>query len=482
MIGPKVDQAIEGLRRLWFACAPRAAARFFGSAPVKRNGKKDRRDRARHRRNPWVYAGAGRRCTIAGTPVKPVYRSINWPRWLKFLAASPNKRLHLPVPLDVDGRANEGRPLAMNRLLAKVRVVTTKKLARERPLRPDDVVEVKSAAEILATLDSDASIDAMPFMPEMLEFAGKRLTVSHRVEKICDTVSGGPPISRRMRDTVFLEDLRCDGSRHGGCQAGCRIYWKESWLRRVDSRDEPTTADGDELTPLEHRDLRDRLETLASDGARAIREGDGTRVESYRCQATEALRATEPLSGYDPRQYIRELTSGNVGLRRFVHVAVRALSGPIRRRLRLLSYRPLRPSGVAALIHRRLRLPGYKPPAQNGVAVPARGELNLRPGETVRVRSAQEIAGTVDESGKNRGLSFDWEMIPYCGGRYRVQDRVERIIDEHTGQMIALPSDCLILDGVVCSGDHSRGRWFCPRAIYPYWREAWLSRVEDGTA
>jgi hypothetical protein len=45
--------------------------------------------------------------------------------------------------------------------------------------------------------------------------------------------------------------------------------------------------------------------------------------------------------------------------------------------------------------------------------------------------------------------------------------------------MIEIKSDCLILDGVVCSGDHSLCRWFCPRAIYPYWREAWLRRVDD---
>ena len=31
------------------------------------------------------------------------------------------------------------------------------------------------------------------------------------------------------------------------------------------------------------------------------------------------------------------------------------------------------------------------------------------------------------------------------------------------------------LDGVVCRGDYHRS---CPRAIYPYWREAWLKRVE----
>ena len=55
-------------------------------------------------------------------------------------------------------------------------------------------------------------------------------------------------------------------------------------------------------------------------------------------------------------------------------------------------------------------------------------------------------------------------MAPYCGGRYRVQDRVERIIDERNGQMLEIPSDCLILNGVVCSGEHSRGRWLCPRA------------------
>ena len=99
-------------------------------------------------------------------------------------------------------------------------------------LRPGDIVEVKPAADILATLDADGALDAMPFMPEMLQYVGRRFTVSRRVEKICDTIAATG--SRRMRDTVYLEDLRCDGSGHGGCQAGCRIYWKEAWLRRVD--------------------------------------------------------------------------------------------------------------------------------------------------------------------------------------------------------------------------------------------------------
>ena len=104
----------------------------------------------------------------------------------------------------------------------------------DRPLRPGDIVEVRPAAEILATLDADGTLDDMLFMPEMRQYVGRRFTVSRRVEKICDTIAATG--SRRVYDTVYLEDLRCDGSGHGGCQAGCRIYWKEAWLRRVDGR------------------------------------------------------------------------------------------------------------------------------------------------------------------------------------------------------------------------------------------------------
>ena len=66
--------------------------------------------------------------------------------------------------------------------------MTSGKSEAERPLRPGDIVEVKSAAEILATLDGDGAVDKMPFMPEMIRHAGRRYTVSRRVDKICDTV------------------------------------------------------------------------------------------------------------------------------------------------------------------------------------------------------------------------------------------------------------------------------------------------------
>ncbi len=100
-------------------------------------------------------------------------------------------------------------------------------------LRKGDVVEVRSAAEILATLDDRGERDALPFMPEMVAMCGRRFTVAARTERICDTVTGsGRPAS--MEDTVVLDGAICDGSGHGGCAAACLVYWKEDWLRKVD--------------------------------------------------------------------------------------------------------------------------------------------------------------------------------------------------------------------------------------------------------
>jgi hypothetical protein len=317
----------------------------------------------------------------------------------------------------------------------------------ERPLRPGDIIEVKSAGEILETLDGAGALDDMPFMPEMVRHAGKRYTVSRRVDKVCDTVAATG--SRRMYDTVYLDDLRCDGLGHGRCQAGCKIYWKEAWLRRVDDDSGAVTAsDGGAAN----------LEVVAQAGTRTKGEIAGERTELWRCQATEALKATEPLKTSNPSGYWRELTNGNFGVLRFIRLAVRGFVMEVADRVGLLKPLPLRGSGDSP----RLTAP-----------------LNLQPGDRVRVRSADDIAATLDERGLNRGLSFDREMLPYCGQTFRVKERVQQIVDDKTGRLLKLPKDSVVLEGAVCSGVRSAGRWFCPREIYPFWREAWLERVEE---
>jgi hypothetical protein len=320
--------------------------------------------------------------------------------------------------------------------------------ADERPLRPGDVVEVRSAAEILATLDGESALDQLPFMPEMLAHVGRRYTVSRRVDKVCNTVDATG--SRRMHDTVYLEDLRCNGTGHGGCQAGCRIYWKEAWLRRVD--DDSAAADPSDPTDQGTTEL----ERLARAATRIPRELKGERVEVWRCQATDALQYSEHLKTSNLAQYWREFRNGNFAPFRYLLLLVRGFVMEGARRLRVLRALPLHGPGAA-------------PPAGLGV----------QPGDLVQVRSPDEIKSTLDEKGFNRGLSFDREMLPYCGRTFRVKDRVDRIVDDKTGRMLKIPKDSLILEGAVCSGERTPGCWFCPREIYPFWREAWVRPVEE---
>jgi hypothetical protein len=122
-------------------------------------------------------------------------------------------------------------------------------------------------------------------------------------------------------------------------------------------------------------------------------------------------------------------------------------------------------------------------PRRYGVIPPGhplpRSDLDLKPGELVRVKSYAEILATLDTSNKNAGLFFDAEMVPFCGRVYQVKDRVHRFIDEKTGKMSYLKTPAVILDKVWCQSRFSSCRVFCPRSIYSWWREVWLERVSE---
>jgi hypothetical protein len=317
-------------------------------------------------------------------------------------------------------------------------------------LRKGDVVEIRSPAEILATLDERGELDALPFMPEMVAMCGRRFTVAARTERICDTITFGNP--RTMEDAVVLEGASCDGSGHGGCAALCLLYWKDAWLRRVDHH---TASAG--AHPSDDVDRDTLLELTSRNASSSGVDGEPIR---FRCQATRANDASHPLSKKDPRSYTRAYSSGNASAGHFLRVMARAVVMEVGKRAGRLSEPPLRGAGPKS----------------------TRTEtLDLEPGEWVRIKSADEIQATLNDKGKNRGLWFDREMLRLCGQVFRVSHRVDRLIDERTGEMIELSSDCIALEGSTCSGEYSLGRWFCPRAIYPYWREGWLERVESKT-
>jgi hypothetical protein len=324
-------------------------------------------------------------------------------------------------------------------------------------LRVGEWVEVRSAEEILATLDAEQTVDRLPFMPEMLQHCGKRFRVFKSAHKTADTSEFYT--IRGMKDAVHLENLRCDGSAHGGCQARCLFFWKETWLKRVSDHSNGETGKGTTIGKQENGARPGKLDALTQ----ATRyPGLNGEPERFRCQATEMLRATTDVrrrQRWSPRFYVRDLTSGNVKWFDFLRFGIFAMFNAFL--LRWFDFRLPRVRGLA----------GEKTPTQN---------LNLQPGECVRVRPLREIETTLSSKLRNRGMWFDVEMVQYCGkGPYRVLSRVDRIINEKTGEMTNLPNPCIILDDVTCSGNYLYQRMFSPRNEYPYWREIWLERVSE---
>jgi hypothetical protein len=334
-------------------------------------------------------------------------------------------------------------------------------------LRAGELVEVRSLEEILATLDERGRLEAMPFMPEMREHCGKRFRVYKSAHKTCDTIEYQG--ARKLERTVHLEGTRCSGAFHDGCQASCLFFWKEAWLKRVNPQA------GTRPQPPQSAAAPSRCDEQAL--MRATREpaapGQPEAEIVYRCQATELNRASEVLEPTELRQYVKDVRSGNVSIGRIVSALAFWIFS---KTLRIGAYRL-----QIRLYDAYQRWRGGIPyPFKYGSCTKTPNQsLNLQPGEHVRVKSQQEILTTVNARNRNRGLSFDEEMVGFCGGTYRVLARVQKIINERTGKMMKFGNDCIILDGVTCQSRFKDKRLFCPRAIYPYWREIWLQRVSE---
>lgn len=341
-----------------------------------------------------------------------------------------------------------------------------------------DWVEVRGKDEILRTLDKNGRLDGLPFMPQMFKYCGQRFQVFKRAHKTCDVVDGHY-VARHLSDAVHL-NLRCDGQAYGGCQVSCLMFWKEDWLT-------PVAGEAGAQVPATINHGRSGECVAASgcteeDVSRATKRDAADKPTRYSCQATELLNSTAPLKWWDPRQYVETYHSGNASLRQIL----RGLSYLVFRQATLA--RLNRVGRPARWLYDRfqtfwggLPFPERKGPIPIGEPTP-RGDLDLRPGDLVRVKPYPEILTTLDTAGSNRGLSFAAELVPYCGKVYHVRTRVENFIDERSGEMRRLRTPAVILEGAYCTSQFSGHRVFCSRSVYSWWREIWLEKVYDAPA
>jgi hypothetical protein len=301
---------------------------------------------------------------------------------------------------------------------------------RERTLNlyPGEIVEVRSENEILSTLDENRMLEGLPFMPEMRKYYEKRYMVSKRLNKIVVEGTG----RRRIRNTVVLEGVACDGQFNEGCGRTCLLFWKEAWLRRVTDR--PS-----------------RDQSAFDSSSMSIRTESPPKRIPF-CQSTSLVRATIPIRFFDLDQYVW---------------TIRCLS--LRPAEELRSFLTFLRSRVINLLRRQEPVVVSGELRQTPIA-----NLNLQPGELVEVKSKEEILATLDRKGRNRGLGLTVEMLKYCGKRYRVLRRLDKIVVEQTGQIRQI-ANTVILENAACDGSANGG---CPRSCYCMWREIWLERVE----
>jgi hypothetical protein len=308
----------------------------------------------------------------------------------------------------------------------------------KRKLKTGDWVIVRTAQEIAETLEGDGTLEGLPFMPEMVPYCGGTYRVLRFAEKVCIEYPGGSYKIRSFRedDVLILEGLRCGGEQHDGCGRACVYFWKAAWLRRSAAQTANRKPAGSAAV------LDAKLRSRSSSG-------------KYFCQSTELANATQPLSRIGMiRKCVAEVRSGSRGVFEILGLMIA----------------PLWRKATGWVPRRKLAGQLKRTPVE---------DLRLQPGEWVQIRSAEEIAQTLDARGRNRGLVCDYGMCQYSGGTYRVRNRLDRMIAEPSGEMKTVQGT-VILEGLHCLCWNVFGG--CPRSDFMYWREIWLKRAPGNNA
>ena len=212
----------------------------------------------------------------------------------------------------------------------------------------------------------------------------------------------------------------------------------------------------------------------------ATRLPDLNGAKRYSCQATALQSYTRPLKWWDARAYWNSYRTRNHTLRELISgisfMAFCKIAGPHGERF-----------GARHLYDTFQAWRGGIPfPRRFGLVPPGKPTpvitRDLKAGDYVRIKSHQEILETLTHDGKNRGMYFDAELVPFCGRIFRVKAMVENFIDEEVGVMRHMKTPAAILENVYCQSLYTGKRTFCTRAYCSWWREAWLERVTDEEA
>ncbi len=108
--------------------------------------------------------------------------------------------------------------------------------AAKLDLQVGELVQVRPAEEIFATLNENRKNRGLVFEQEMLRHCGETYRVLARVSRIIDERSG--EMIKLTNDCIALEGVTCrglDNRKRMFCPRGPFFYWREAWLQRVNA-------------------------------------------------------------------------------------------------------------------------------------------------------------------------------------------------------------------------------------------------------
>ncbi len=124
----------------------------------------------------------------------------------------------------------------------------------------------------------------------------------------------------------------------------------------------------------------------------------------------------------------------------------------------------------------RAKRTGVKENSKNVQERSEKSGMTFEEGDIVEIKSFAEIFETLNKEGMHRGLSFTKEMVQFCGKRFKIFKKLERIVLESTGEMRRMRTPTVILESVFCDGS-AHGN--CDRSCFCFWREVWLKPVSE---
>jgi len=108
----------------------------------------------------------------------------------------------------------------------------------------------------------------------------------------------------------------------------------------------------------------------------------------------------------------------------------------------------------------------------------SRKQPRFREGESVIVRSREEIMMGLDTRGRRDNCLMTAQMWECCGRQVKVLKVVRHLFDEHKGKLYRSNVPLYILDKTICHGRTDIFPKHCDRNCYLLWHEDWLDTTK----